>query len=37
MRRGLAAVAQQLATADDPMEVAATIVEERWKEELVHA
>jgi lipid-A-disaccharide synthase len=37
MRRELAAVAQQLASADDPMEVAATIVEERWKEEMVHA
>jgi hypothetical protein len=37
MRRELAAVAAKLAGPEDPMEVAATIVEERWKEEMVHA
>ncbi|HEV2689624.1 MAG TPA: lipid-A-disaccharide synthase [Bryobacteraceae bacterium] len=42
MRRDLAAVAQQLSGPEDPMEVAATMVEEHWKrkmgkEEMVHA
>lgn len=37
MRRELAVVAGKLTGAEDPMEVAATIVEERWKEEMVHA
>jgi hypothetical protein len=37
MRHELANVAQQLEGVEDPMEVAASLVEERWKEEMVHA
>ena len=37
MHHDLANVAQQLEGVEDPMEVAATLVEERWKEEMVHA
>jgi lipid-A-disaccharide synthase len=37
MRRELVLVAEQLSGEEDPMEVAAAMVEERWKEEMVHA
>ncbi len=37
MRRDLAVVAQKLAGAENPMEVAASVVERHWKEEMVHA
>jgi len=37
MRRELALVVEQLSGPDDPMEVAASVVEKHLKEELVHA
>lgn len=37
MRRDLDAVAQTLAGPENPMEVAASVVESHWKEEMVHA
>ena len=37
MRAELASVAQQLSGPEDPMEVAASLVEKHLKEELVHA
>ena len=37
MRRELALVVQKLSGPDDPMEVAASVVEKHLKEEMVHA
>ncbi len=37
MKRELKAVAQKLSASEDPMEVAASIVEKHLKEEMVHA
>jgi len=37
MRRELALVVQKLSGSDDPMEVAASVVEKHLKEEMVHA
>jgi hypothetical protein len=37
MRRELALVVKKLSGPDDPMEVAASIVEKHLKEEMVHA